>query len=115
MLAHIKRLFAWNQAHRQKDEASIRSDIKALWPWYLPMWFFPTVFVSDCFLNGMPTERAITHGIIPFAVCALVAMIPVWKKPVGRKGIQVIFYLIPFSVFLLASIVWAWIHDTYMK
>jgi hypothetical protein len=115
MLANIKRFFAWNQAQRRKDEASIRADIKALWPWYLPMWIFPVVFASDCFLNGMPEERAITHGVIPFGVCALIATIPVLKKPVGTKGIQVVYYLIPLSVFLLACIIWAWIHDTYMK
>ncbi len=111
----IKRLFEWNQAQRHKDESHIRADIKALWPWYLPMWIFPVVFASDCFLNGMPKGRMITHGAIPFGLCALIAMIPTSKTPLSTKGIRVVYHLIPCSVFLLACIIWAWIHDTYMK
>jgi hypothetical protein len=101
---------------RIQNPLRIRQKLKELWPWYVPAYLLPIVFVSEWALGVISTRaRLIGHGVIPFVVTLLLFVIPSTRAELSKKETLFFFYVLPFSIFLAACIVWAWIHDMFMK
>ena len=55
------------------------------------------------------------RAVVPFCICVVLALFGTWRIDIGRKESGVIFYLIPFSVFLASTVAWAIVHDFYVR
>ena len=102
------------EVERARNPLRIRYLMKKLWPWYLACWLWPALFISQCFLGLMPSDKLLTRGFVPFLVCLAVSVAPSTKLEMSRKE-QIFFFLfIPQCVLLASAIIWAVIHDRYM-
>lgn len=114
MLARLKQFFLWNRAQRLNDQSRMRAVMKSLWPWYVPLWILPAFFISDCFVNGMSDRRAF-YWLLPFGACVGLLLIRSWKLELRRPEIVLLFHFGPMMGLLVSVILWAWIHDTYLR
>jgi hypothetical protein len=101
---------------RIQNPLRIRQKLKELWPWYVPAYLLPIAFVSEWALGIISSRaRLIGHGVIPFVLTMLLFVIHSTRIELSKKETLFFFYILPFSIFLAACIVWALIHDTFMK
>ena len=118
-MSAFKSINAWYRAAREKDRVKnplrIRVLMKELWPWYLPSWTFPAVFMSACFMGQMPREKLVARGLVPAVICYLVLFVPTRKKDLSWRETIFFYKFIPLCSLLASAMVWAIIHDKYMK
>lgn len=109
----------WYRDARERDRVRnplrIRALAKRLWPWYLPYWIFPAVFVSEAFVGLLPQDKLVNRALVPSCVCALVFIVPTLKVEMSWKERLFFFKLVPLCSGLASAIIWAVIHDRYMR
>jgi hypothetical protein len=109
----------WFRAARKRERVRnplrVRILAKQLWPWYLPYWLFPAIFVSEAFLGALPREKLVVRALLPFIACALIFIVPTWKIEISWRERLFFFKFVPLCTLLASGIIWAVIHDRYMK
>ena len=109
----------WYQGARERERIKnplrFRAKIRELFPWYLPLWIFPVVFVALWASGYMPRDKVVVRGLLPVISCFLIFYIPTRKVRLSSKEIILFYKLVPLFIMIVSGIIAAFIYTRFSR